>query len=37
MVLEPKLSHDSAFTRSTPLGVTSVHVPLAETGAELSQ
>src|SRR5260370_287980 len=29
MVIDPKLSQDSALTRSTPLGVTLIHVPLA--------
>jgi hypothetical protein len=33
MVLDPKLSQDNAFTRSTPLGVTLVHVLLAGIGA----
>jgi len=33
MVIDPKLSQDNAFIRSTPLGVTLVHVLLAGIGA----
>jgi hypothetical protein len=32
IVIDPKFSQNSLFTRSTPLGVTLVHVPLETTG-----